>query len=169
MDLSPWESEPIGDGYCYLVRLCRPDRTSSNGFQYPASGYVAAEAWDDKGREDFGLYGLLHGEGSWVNPFILDCEPGSTMVLTVARSEVQVSEGFEARAPRGWVRYFGPAEMVCDALDSEGTEYATGVADRIRTGIVEGAKEGDAFIRLFEAWLRTPVAHRNAGLPLRYG
>jgi hypothetical protein len=47
----------------YMLRTCRPDMTSHNGFQWPTSGPVECPDWNPRAACGNGLHGLLHGEG----------------------------------------------------------------------------------------------------------
>jgi hypothetical protein len=47
----------------YVLRGCDPDLKSKNGFQWPASGRVAAPDWDPEPKCGNGLHGFLRGEG----------------------------------------------------------------------------------------------------------
>jgi len=46
-----------------VLRTCKDDMTSYNGFKWPREGYVEAPDWQDDYKCGHGLHGLLWGEG----------------------------------------------------------------------------------------------------------
>ena len=49
-----------------VLRTCRADMSSTNGFKWPESGYVEAPDWKPTNRCGNGLHGWLWGEGNGI-------------------------------------------------------------------------------------------------------
>ncbi|MBD2842240.1 hypothetical protein [Erythrobacter rubeus] len=137
-----WTEEPTGRGFSYMVRAASEDSTSfiRKGFQYPLEGYVEARAARDGvfalRPELFapGLYGYVHGWGSYHTPFSMYYAAGSMIwqLMIVRDCEVIYNRrdgDRSCRVPRAWIKYTAEAKDLLDFLREEGTPYARLVAD----------------------------------------
>ncbi len=89
-------------GRVLLLRSCRSDMTSRDGFKWPESGPVECPDWDERPICGGGLHGLLLGQqepGVWY-------DSGKVIVFKADEADI-VSLGGKAKARRGVVVYCG--------------------------------------------------------------
>lgn len=166
MNDEPWTEEPTGDAYSYMVRASTRDRASHMRpeFRFPDVGYVKAIALQDgvfAARPHLykpGIYGYIHGWGSYHTPFSMYYAAGSLVwqVLVVRNSEVIFNrdDGDKScRVPQAWVKFTGNQKTVLGRLRREGTPYARLVADNFE-------EECKAWIPIFDRAIATGGARR---------
>jgi hypothetical protein len=109
MKKTPAPAPAIAAGELVLVmRCCRGDMTSRNGFLWPESGAVSAPDWKDNKECGSGLHGWLWGAGS-INTCDYHAEGGVRwLVVEVAREEIIDLDG-KVKFPRGNVVFVGQA------------------------------------------------------------
>ena len=102
----------------YVLRTCKEDLTSYNGFQWPESGYVEAPDWDPSPKCGSGLHGLLWGEG---NGGLLDWSTQAKWLVVRVDGEV-VDLGDKVKFKSGWVEFCGTQKDATDFLISKGAK-----------------------------------------------
>ena len=85
-----------------VLRTCRADMTSHDGFRWPESGPVEAPNWNPEPICGGGLHGLLWGEG---DGSLLCWEPDAKWL--VVRVEAWVDLIGKVKFPRGEVLFAG--------------------------------------------------------------
>lgn len=138
----PWKEEPSGKEYSYMIRASTRSRQSfmKRNFEFPDTGYI--EAQEDKTGIFMerprmykpGLYGYVHGWGSYHTPFTMYYAIGSMIwQLAVVKNDEVIfnrEDGDRScRVPRLWIKKTGEAEEIQTLLRNEGTPYASLVAD----------------------------------------
>ena len=98
-----------------VLRTCRSDMSSNNGFAWPAVGEVAAApdflATNECG---FGLHGWLYGQGDYSSSNYLD----NTALWLVVEVELEsiIMLGGKCKFPKGIVRFIGDKKSATDYL-----------------------------------------------------
>ncbi len=84
----------------YVLRSCKSDFTSRNGFKWPALGKVECPDFDTAEECGPGLYGFLNGcgEGS-----LASWEPDAQWLLVAVPSDTVIDLGDKVKFPRGEV------------------------------------------------------------------
>jgi hypothetical protein len=94
----------LAAGIALVLRSCRPDMTSHDGFRWPESGTVSAPDWEPTEECGHGLHGFLWGEGDGA---LADWNPEARwLVVTVLTDELIDLVG-KVKFPRGEVVYCG--------------------------------------------------------------
>lgn len=121
-----------------VLRTCREDMTSRNGFKWPDVGGVAeAPDWIENNECGNGLHGWLYGQGDYSTSDYLD-ESAKWLVVEVEESSI-IMFGGKCKFPRGVVRFVGDKKDATDYLvDNE--PRAAGVAV-IGATVVVGDRE----------------------------
>ena len=103
-----------------VLRNCRPDMTSYEGFQWPSSGLVEAPDWDPAPRCGNGLHGWLWGEGDGSLGFA-DQHPTDAkwLVLEVEASATVELQG-KVKFPRAVVAHCGDRLSATEYLAANG-------------------------------------------------
>ena len=93
-------------GEALMLRTCKADGTSYDGFKWPKSGPVTCTDWRPTAECGHGLHGLLWGEGSGT---LLDwSETAAWLVVRIKESETVYIRG-QVKVPSGIVEFFGAA------------------------------------------------------------
>jgi hypothetical protein len=103
---STWPSWRRGDpmSTVLVLRTCKPDMSSTNGFVWPESGPVAAPDWNPFPQCGHGLHGALWGCG---DGSLLNWDPDAKwLVVEVEESDIVDLSG-KVKYPRGSVLYAG--------------------------------------------------------------
>src|SRR5688572_14047547 len=95
----------VPQGFVLVLRTCRADMTSRDGFKWPEIGSVEAPYWNPYPRCGSGLHGWLWGEGEGSLGYI-DQEGARWLVLLVKESEI-VDLGGKVKFPRCEVIHCG--------------------------------------------------------------
>jgi hypothetical protein len=98
------KAAPVTDERVLVLRLCRADMTSQNGFRWPESGAVEAKDWKPTKECGNGLHGWLWGEGDHCSCNYFD--GGKWLVVSVLASEC-IDLGGKVKFPRGEVVHCG--------------------------------------------------------------
>src|SRR5208283_2200365 len=111
--------------YDLVLRTCKADLTSCNGFQWPESGHVSAPDWDPKPECGHGLHGLLHGCGDY--SCLSDQANAKWLVVKVPKNTcVDIDD--KVKFPEGEVIFAGSKDdaikMIADAYPCEPIPYA---------------------------------------------
>ena len=83
-----------------VLRVCRADGTSHEGFQWPNSGLVEAPDWNPRPICGGGLHGWLRGEGDINASRFWEDDNAKWLAVQVQRSDV-VELGGKVKFPRG--------------------------------------------------------------------
>ena len=111
-----------------VLRTCKADLTSLNGFKWPASGSVECPDWDPRPECGHGLHGLPWGTGNWS---YLSAEADAIwQVVEVDEESCVPIDGDKVKFPKGNVIFSGRmAEAVttvlCDPRAMKGAEQAS--------------------------------------------
>ena len=102
-----------------VLRSCKPDLVSYNGFKWPENGPVECPDWDNKPKCGHGLHGLLWGQGDQL--IVGDILTDKWLVVEVlAKDVVKIGGGQKVKFPKGNVIFCGDyltAEMmICKKL-----------------------------------------------------
>ena len=90
-----------------VLRVCRPDMSSSHGFVWPTSGPVKASDWNPRAECGNGLHGWLWGVGDLsVAGGVNDVDGSRWLVVEVAKDDVIDLVG-KVKFPRGVVIFVG--------------------------------------------------------------
>jgi hypothetical protein len=92
----------------YVLRVCKPDLTSHNGFKWPQSGPVSAPDWDPSPKCGGGLHGWAMGEGD-ASSQDYSSDPNAKYLVVRVRTTEIVALGGKVKFPRGTVVYCGDA------------------------------------------------------------
>jgi hypothetical protein len=87
-----------------ILRTCKNDLTSYNGFKWPKKGYVECPDWDPKPKCGNGLHGLLWGEGDGC---LLNWSEGAKWQVVEVDLEKCVEIGQKVKFPCGNIVYTG--------------------------------------------------------------
>ena len=121
-----------------VLRTCRADMTSKNGFKWPAVGEVAtAPDWKPTPECGNGLHGWLYGQGDHSCSDYLD-ETAKWLVVEAITANI-VMLGGKCKFERGIVRFIGDKKSATDFLITNEPQSA-GVAV-IGATIIVGDKE----------------------------
>ena len=102
----------------YILRVCRADMTSRNGFQWPGVGEeVTAPDWVANHECGNGLHGWLHGVGDY------DCvdywnEDDAKWLVVEADTADIINLGDKVKFRSGVVRFIGTASEAAAYIDS---------------------------------------------------
>lgn len=100
--------------YVYVLRTCKADLTSYNGFQWPARGRVTCPDWLPVADCGGGLHGLLWGEG---NGDLLDWSEGAKWLVVRVSAENYVNiDNEKIKFPCGVVVHCGTRESATKFL-----------------------------------------------------
>lgn len=114
----PKKSAPVAAVATSLVlRVCREDFTSRNGFQWPSAvgATVTAPDWKANGQCGNGLHGWLFGAGD------TDCvdywrEPGAKWLVLEVESSSIVMLGGKSKFPRAVIKHIGDRRSTSDYM-----------------------------------------------------
>jgi len=107
-----------------VLRTCREDMTSKNGFVWPQVGEVATAAdWDKTPECGKGLHGWLYGQGEYDCSNYLD-ETAKWLVVEVEQSGI-VMLGGKCKFQSGTVRLIGNKKDASDYLIANESRSAT--------------------------------------------
>ena len=113
-----------------ILRTCKADRTSHNGFQYPESGYVAAPDWEANEKCGNGLHGWLKGEGS---ADLAYSEKGRLGQVIETYADHIIDLNGKCKYPFGWVLFTGDlmeaARIVSQRYPKTQVLFGTATAD----------------------------------------
>ena len=90
-----------------VLRTCKADMTSYNGFKWPETGTVSAPDWDPKPECGNGLHGLLHGCG---DAGYLSDEPDAKWLVVAVPKGTCVDIDQKVKFPSCEVVYAGTKE-----------------------------------------------------------
>ena len=100
-----------------VLRTCKEDLTSHNGFKWVDKGIVKAPDWDPKPKCGNGLHGLLWGQG---NGGLLYWGPEAKwLVVEVDEDKVVDIDGYKVKFPEGNVIYCGNRKDATDLVASK--------------------------------------------------
>ena len=117
-----------------ILRCCRSDMTSTNGFIWPEVGGVAkAEDWEDNNKCGNGLHGWLYGQGDYSSSDFFNDPKSKWLVVKVEESMIRMLGG-KCKFPEGVVVFVG--EM------SEAAKYIIANEPRAKNVTVIGAVLG---------------------------
>ena len=112
-----------------ILRTCKADRTSYNGFVWPESGYVAAPDWEANEQCGNGLHGWLKGEGAADLAYNEEGRLGQ-VIETYADHVIDLVG--KCKYPFGWVLFTGDlikaARIVSDKYPQSLVLYDTATA-----------------------------------------
>ena len=98
-----------------ILRTCRADMTSKNGFKWPSVGEVAtAPDWKPNAECGNGLHGWLYGQGDHSCSEYLD-ETAKWLVVEVITENIVMLDG-KCKFERGVVRFIGDKKSATDFL-----------------------------------------------------
>jgi len=121
------------DDYVLVLRNCRTDMTSREGFKYPRRGWVETKDWKPTYKCGNGLHGLLWGCGTTL---YLYPEPAKWLVIKVKMQDCLFGKGDlddKCKFKGGYIVYCGDRGGAIQYLDEHGAEdkpviYANRVA-----------------------------------------
>jgi hypothetical protein len=87
-----------------IIRSCKPDMTSHNGFVWPQSGPVECSDWRPTKECGNGLHGLLWGQGDWS---LCSSDPFDTWLVVEVLRDAVIALGGKVKFPRGNVIHCG--------------------------------------------------------------
>lgn len=90
-----------------VLRTCRSDMTSHNGFVWPSEGHVEAPDWDPAPRCGGGLHGLAWGEG---DATLLNWSPTAVWLVVEVNQDDIVDLRGKIKFPTGNVIFAGTRE-----------------------------------------------------------
>ena len=113
-------AEKSTPAHVLVLRVCRPNGESHNGFRWPMHGPVKCDDWDPTPECGGGLHGWLWGEGdasaaSWD----LNATDNRWLVVRVRADEIVDLSG-KVKFPRGTVVHCGTAETATAYLVAHG-------------------------------------------------
>jgi hypothetical protein len=118
----------------FVLRCCRPDMTSHDGFVWPGVGSEAvAPDWRADNECGHGLHGWLHGAGDHGCVSFWDNQDAKWLVVEVGSDSI-VMLGGKCKFPRGVVRFVGKladAAAYIEANDPMAAAVAVIGANRI--------------------------------------
>jgi len=137
--------------YVYIMRCCRPDMTSTNGFVWPESGPVECPDWNPRAVCGSGLHGWLWGEGNLTaSGDVWRMPDAKWLVVRVAEPDVVDLDG-KVKFRAGDVVFCGTAQAaavrICELGASGGVHFGTATAGDAGTataGYAGTATAGDA-------------------------
>jgi hypothetical protein len=98
-----------------VLRTCRADMTSTNGFVWPeVGGEASCPDWSAKAECGNGLHGWLYGQGDHGCSSFLDTD-SKWLVVEVATDSI-VMLGGKCKFPRGTVRFAGERKAATEFL-----------------------------------------------------
>jgi hypothetical protein len=100
-----------------ILRTCKQDGTSYNGFRWPEEGFVKPDGFDGD-QHGRGLYGWLHGEGE--RSYGYGDEPGARWLVVETYGDVICDCGSKAVYPYGWVVHCCYNEQECMGIIRSG-------------------------------------------------
>ena len=148
-----------------ILRTCKADRTSRNGFQWPEMGYVEAPDWNPSAQCGNGLHGWLRGEGD--GSLVYDGERLGQVVETYLDHIVDLDG--KVKFPFGWVVFTGdlheaarivstkyPMAKVCFGTATAGYRgtATAGYRGTATAGYYGTATAGDGGIIMIQRWNR---------------
>jgi hypothetical protein len=99
-----------------ILRVCRADMTSRNGFKWPEVGQeVVAPDWHKKAECGNGLHGWLYGQGDHSCAEYWQAPDAKWLVLE-ADSDSIVMIGGKCKVPKAIVRFVGDVKSATDYL-----------------------------------------------------
>jgi hypothetical protein len=99
-----------------ILRVCRADMTSRNGFKWPEVGQeVVAPDWHKKAECGNGLHGWLYGQGDHSCAEYWQAPDAKWLVLE-ADSDSIVMIGGKCKVPKATVRFVGDVKSATDYL-----------------------------------------------------
>ncbi len=105
----------------YVLRTCKADMTSHNGFKWPKKGDVKAPDWDKKPECGNGLHGQLWGNG---DPSLLNwSEDAAWLVCKVATKDIVDLSG-KVKFPKCKVVFCGDRKGATDYIIKCGADPA---------------------------------------------
>ena len=104
----------------YILRTCREDMTSRNGFTWPRKGPVSCDDWDPEPKCGNGLHGLLMGQG---DGSVLDWSSDAIwqVVEVDDSSMVNIGDG-KVKFPCGIVVHTGDQKSATDFVIAQGAD-----------------------------------------------
>jgi hypothetical protein len=99
-----------------ILRVCRADMTSRNGFKWPEVGQeVVAPDWHKKAECGNGLHGWLYGQGDHSCAEYWQA-PNAKWLVLEADSDSIVMIGGKCKVPKAIVRFVGDVKSATDYL-----------------------------------------------------
>jgi hypothetical protein len=120
-----------------VLRTCKPDMTSYNGFVWPKEGPVECPDWDPKPQCGNGLHGALWGEGDGAL-----FNSNDDAVWQVVEIDEWVKLGGKVKFPRGNVVHTGTRLSATSFIRENGAK-GTVIGDFVTVGNREIASTGD--------------------------
>jgi len=127
-----------------VLRVCRADLTSRDGFQYPSDigSTIEAPDWSDEPHCGDGLHGWLHGQGDHSCADYWSEEGAKWLVLEVVSAHI-IMLGGKCKFPRATVRFIGGKSEAAAYLMAK-SEHAKNVA--VIGASIEAPDKGQAAV-----------------------
>jgi hypothetical protein len=119
-------------GKVLVLRTCKKDLTSYNGFKWPASGFVKCPDWNPEPICGYGLHGLLWGEGR-ATLLDLDDTDAKWLVVEVSKTTIVDLNG-KVKFPSGKVVFVGDKDTAPQWLMTHGGEGKASVNGKSTSG-----------------------------------
>ena len=134
----------MSNGTSLVLRVCRADLTSCDGFQYPAEVGATIEApdWSDEPSCGKGLHGWLHGQGDHSCADYWSEGGSKWLVLEVVSAHI-IMLGGKCKFPRATVRFIGGKSEAAAYLMAN-SEHAKNVA--VIGASIEAPDKGQAVV-----------------------
>jgi hypothetical protein len=109
------KAKPAVEEFVLIIRTCKADGTSYNGFKWPESGLVECPDWDPKPECGNGLHGLMWGDGDW--SLINNANDAKWQVVKVSPADIVKIDDSKVKFRKGEVVFTGGmAEAVTRVL-----------------------------------------------------
>jgi hypothetical protein len=100
-----------------ILRTCKADMTSWDGFKWPRRGKVEAPDWEPTRECGNGLHGLLWGEGG--GGCLLDWSEDAVWIVARVDMDDVINLGDKVKFPRATVLYAGDRKTATDLILKE--------------------------------------------------
>jgi hypothetical protein len=142
-----------------VLRTCKADLTSHEGFQWPDSGPVSAPDWDSIPECGRGLHGLLWGEG---DGSLLNWEEDAKWLVVEVSEETIVEIGLKVKFPAGVVVHCGDRVSATKHLAENGGQGRAIVDGTATAGDSGTATAGEDGVIVISYWDATKRRYRLA-------
>lgn len=111
-----------------VLRNCKSDLTSRNGFRWPAKGPVECPDWNPEPCCGGGLHGLLWGRDDWT--LLSSAQDSIWQVIEVDTDSVVAIDSEKVKFPRGNVVFSGPMAqavtmVLCHPVSMDGADQTS--------------------------------------------
>lgn len=144
-----------------VLRCCKADMSSTNGFVWPTSGLAEAQDWNPKAVCGYGLHGWLWGEGDasasdWVN------NPDAKWLVVSVDENSIVELGRKVKFPRGEVVVAGTREEATSYIRDNGGLGKTNIGGTATAGARGTATAGEKGTIAIRYWCQKKERYRVA-------